>query len=190
MTVIYFVPSLGLFDILNHWRAEQIQFAVSQKKYSWGDLKERYLNASNGDLLYLHNTEPLPWSMFDRWNYSDPNDPEPPDYDLYTGLKLSAYFQIFILLCFLNTVVIFITKYALVNEFRRINIIKQFAHSVENCSIVTPYKDWDFDHGCVEDHKKRFKLVNKEVVVTMIVNFLFNCSMLVPLIFTGHLKNK
>ena len=37
----------------------------------------------------------------------------------------------------------FITKYILVREFRHINRVKQFAHELENCSIIFAYKDWD-----------------------------------------------
>ena len=88
-------------------------------------------------------------------------------YYLHTGLKL------------------FITKYKVVKKFRKMNLIKQFAHSLENWRIVIPLQDWDVDHGTVEQHRQRFSKVNREVIVTMVVNFLFNFVMLVPLIYTG-----
>merc|ERR1712183_618749 len=111
---------------------------------------------------------------------------QPPDYDLYTGLSLRLYFLLFVLLYVLQTVAVFITKYIVVVEFRKINVIKQFAHSLENCGIVIPLQDWDVDHGTVEEHRERFSKVNREVIVTMVVNFFFNFLMLVPLIYTGN----
>ena len=106
-------------------------------------------------------------------------------YDISTGTSLRHYFLLFVLLYVLQTVAVFITKYIVVKEFRKINMIKQFAHSLENCGIVIPLQDWDVDHGTVEEHRQRFSKVNREVIVTMVVNFLFNFVMLVPLIYTG-----
>ena len=110
------------------------------------------------------------------------------DYDPYTGLGLRQYFLLFVLLYVLQTVAVFITKYIVVKEFRKINLIKQFAHSLENCGIVIPLQDWDVDNGTVEEHRERFRKVNREVIVTMVVNFLFNFVMLVPLIYTGSIN--
>ena len=136
--------------------------------------------------MFLGKSGPVAWSLIDRSNHSDPSlPPQPPDYDLYTGLRLRQYFLLFVLLYVLQTVAVFITKYIVVKEFRKINMIKQFAHSLENCGIVFPLQDWDVDHGTVEEHRQRFSKVNREVIVTMVVNFLFNFVMLVPLIYTG-----
>merc|ERR1712066_439775 len=99
-------------------------------------------------------------------------------YDLYTGLSVRDYFNIFIALYVLQTLSVFIVKYVVVKDFRKINIIKQFAHALENCGIVFPVKDWDAEVGTIEDHKKRMKKVNKEMLLTMTVNFLFNFLML------------
>ena len=79
--VMFFTPSLGLFDLLYHWKAEQIPFSVSQKSL-W---REGVLE--QGDPLYLHNKTPVLWSRIDRWQ-----DGAPPDYSLYTGLSLRHYF--------------------------------------------------------------------------------------------------
>ena len=113
---------------------------------------------------------------------------QPPDYDLYTGLRLRQYFLLFVLHYVLQTLAVFITKYIVVKEFRKINMIKQFAHSLENCGIVIPLQDWDVAHGTVEEHRERFSKVNREVIVTMVVNFFFNFVMLVPLIYTGSIN--
>ena len=188
--VMFFVPGLGLFSILHHWQAEQMPFEVSQGTTRLQDNLPGMLNKTNdGELLYLSKFGPVAWSLIDRSNYSDLDPltqrPQPPDYTLYTGLRLLHYFMLFVLLYVLQTVAIFITKFIVVKEFRKINMIKQFAHSLENCGIVFPLQDWDVDHGTVEEHRQRFSKVNREVIVTMVVNFFFNFVMLIPLIYTG-----
>ena len=191
--VMFFVPGLGLFSILHHWQAEQIPFTVSQSTGMQERLHGMLNKTNDGELVYLGKSGPVAWSLIDRSDYSDLNPltqrPQPPDYDLYTGLRLPQYFLLFVLLYVLQTVAVFITKFIVVKEFRKINMIKQFAHSLENCGIVFPLQDWDVDHGTVEEHRQRFSKVNREVIVTMVVNFFFNFVMLVPLIYTGYIHN-
>ena len=152
-----------------------------------------------GELVYLGKSGPVAWSLIDRYSYSNWSEGyngndlkrqplQPPDYDLYTGLRLSQYFLLFVLHYVLQTLAVFITKYIVVKNFRKINMIKQFAHSLENCGIVIPLQDWDVEHGTVEEHRERFSKVNREVIVTMVVNFFFNFVMLVPLIYTGSIN--
>ena len=159
---------------------------------SWDELPGMLNKTTDGERVYLGKSGPVAWSLIDRFNYSDLDPltqrPQPPDYDLYTGLSLHHYFLLFVLLYVLQTVAVFITKFIVVKEFRKINMIKQFAHSLENCGIVIPLQDWDVDHGTVEEHRQRFSKVNREVIVTMVVNFLFNFVMLVPLIYTGSVN--
>ena len=58
----FFIPSLGLFNILYHWQAEQLPFYVRKST-----LKKRLSNN-----LELYNmTEQVLWSDIDRWNYND-----------------------------------------------------------------------------------------------------------------------
>ena len=204
--VMFFVPGLGLFSILHHWQAEQIPFQVSQGRINWANTQAWWqlypwmLNeTSDGELVYLGKSGRVAWSLIDRYNYSlatrDSLDSskligllQPPDYELYTGLSLQYYFLLFVLLYVLQTLAVSITKFIVVKEFRKINMIKQFAHSLENCGIVIPLQDWDVEHGTVEEHRERFNKVNREVIVTMVVNFFFNFIMLVPLIYTGSIK--
>ena len=50
-------------------------------------------------------------------------------------------------------------------------MIKQFAHSLENCGIVIPLQDWDVDQGTVEDeevlpsHNVEVEAVSKMFIV-------------------------
>ena len=71
--VAFFIPSLGLFDILYHWKAEQMTFV----------LRKSELRKGPEDILELYNmTENVLWSDIDRWNYTDPFRPMPPYYTI------------------------------------------------------------------------------------------------------------
>ena len=80
----FFIPSLGLFDILYHWHAEQFPFQLR----AYGFIK------GPNDTLELYNmTEEVLWSDIDRWDY---DNSIPPGYTLYTGLTLGQTFLSFI----------------------------------------------------------------------------------------------
>ena len=47
------------------------------------------------------------------------------------------------------------------------------------------FRDWDMDDGSVEDHRRRQKKVMLEMTLTIVVRFIFQSVMLVPVVFTG-----
>ena len=47
------------------------------------------------------------------------------------------------------------------------------------------FRDWDIDDGNVEDHRHRHKKGMVEMTFTIIVRFIFQSVMLVPVVFTG-----
>ena len=165
--VSFFIPSLGLFDLLHHWEAEQIPFAVS---------KSGRLNASNGDLLYLFNTTPVPWALVDRWN-----DQGPPHYDLYTGMSLAWTFNIFLLLNAVHIIFIFIAKSFTSPSFRKANIVKRIVNSMEASNVPLPFEDWDNEGGSILEHRQWRKQVLWEVLSVIAVNKLFCSAMFAPL---------
>ena len=171
----FFIPSFGLFDLLHHWEAEQIPFFAS---------KSGKLNASNGDLLYLFNTTPVPWALVDRWNYQDQEFP--PHYDLYTGMSLAWTFNIFLLLNAVHTLAIFIAKYITSPSFRKANIVKKIVNSMETSHVPLPFEDWDNEGGSILEHKQRRKEVVGEVLSVIAVNKLLSLFMFVPLTYTGE----
>ena len=60
--ITFFIPSLGLFNILYHWQAEQLPFNVRNSN----------LKKGLSSYLELYNmTEQVLWSDIDRWNYND-----------------------------------------------------------------------------------------------------------------------
>ena len=176
--VIFFTPSLGLFNILHHWILEQTPFVFGKLA------KEGKLKAID-EMLYVYNKTPVPWSDIDRWDYTDPEDPTPPPYTLYTGLDPGLAFGLFWVLLLLNAITVFVIKVITVEKFYKFNILDIVLHCLENCHIPLPWRDWDEGAGSVEEVRARYRRVRTEVVLTMLVNLLFNMVMLVPMIYTG-----
>ena len=175
--VMFFTPSLGLFNLLYHWKAEQIPFSVSQESL-W---REGVLKQSSH--LYLHNKTPVLWSHIDRWDYSAES---PPDYSLYTGLSLRQYFLLFLAILAVHTVCVGIIKLILVKDFRRASLMEKFSHSLQNVSMPQPWRAWDADDGSVKEHRQRFQAEIVEIIFITAVNFVTNAGMLAPVFYLGN----
>ena len=72
--VCWFIPSLGLFSILYHYKAEQIPF------YIWN----RYNKTQNDRIVLYGLKETVLWGELDRWDYSIDPDGIPLPYFEYT----------------------------------------------------------------------------------------------------------
>ena len=94
--VTFFLPSLGLFSILYHWKAEQVPFNLRKFYASLGRL------SSNDTLELFGATENISWSVIDRGQYDDKYKYNPVTYSTYTGLSLGATFSAFIILSSVN----------------------------------------------------------------------------------------
>ena len=176
--VMYFTPSLGLFSLLYHWKAESIPFAVSQKS-KW---REGMLSQSQH--LHLHNNRSVLWSEIDRWNHSA--SPSPPAYSLYTKLELRENFWLFLAILTIHTVCVGLTKYVLVPDFRRCHPVEMFSHALQNISLPQPWRAWDTDGGTVGEHRQRRDKELTEMLSTTAVNFVFNALMLWPMLYLGR----
>ena len=84
--IAMFIPSLGLFSLLHHWRWEQIPYKA-RLEYA----RRGFLTPEDKIGLYGLN-ETIYWSELDHWNYTDPQDPQPPSYSIYTGMSLKETF--------------------------------------------------------------------------------------------------
>ena len=104
--VSFFVPSLGLLDLLWHWHAEQYPFQVRLNL-----AKRSNMTPSQDAKIELYNmTEEVAWSDLDRWSYENPQDPEAPHYTLYTGLTLQQTFTSFLVLLYFHLIAIMAVK--------------------------------------------------------------------------------
>ena len=187
--VCFFVPSIGLFNILNHWLAEQYPFGIRQQNYLIHP--SRY---HMSDQIHLFNlTEPVLWKDLDRWNYyGDINEPTPPPYSLYTGFSLKWTFVVFLIMMFFHFVSIFIVKTFTSNEFRRDGTYNKLMHVMQNVHCAFPYKDWDEDEGKSETKevfKIRFHKTEKEMICSQLINIGMSMIMLIPIWFTGLFRD-
>ena len=135
--VAWFLPSLGLFSILNHWKAEQIPFSVRLEAAEDNIM-------TSGDIIYLNNMKRnVLWNNVDRYNYTHPENNV--HYSLYTGLALGESFVVFLAITALHLLVISITKTLTVPNIKKERVFDVFTHIIENLNFPFPYKDWYVD---------------------------------------------
>ena len=85
----------------------------------------------------------------------------------------------------LQIIAIVIVKVLLVDGLKWKDWFDLLLHCLENGNIPFPWKDWDQDGGNLEDYRRRFRQVNKEMMWTMIVNLFFHLLLMTPLLVTG-----
>ena len=180
--VAWFLPSLGLFSLLNHWKAEQIPFSVRLEAAEDNIM-------TSGDIIYLNNMKRnVLWNNVDRYNYTSPENTV--QYSLYTGLALGESFVVFLVITALHLLIISITKILTVPNIRKERKFDVFTHIIENLNFPFPYKDWDVDYQSnVDDYKKKLKEVNTEMAWSSGFNMLFNALMFTPFWWTGYKSN-
>ena len=181
--VAFFVPSLGLLDILWHWHAEQYPFQVRLDI-----VKRSNMTPSQDAKIELHNmTEEVRWSDLDRWSYENPQDPSAPEYDLYTGLTAKWTLATFFLLHIFHLMAVFLVKMQTSVEFRmeKGTLFKKCIHILLNINIPRVFRDWDYGNTSLEGHRRRYKRIETEMVSLILVNTIFSLMLLVPLWYTG-----
>ena len=175
-----FVPSLGLFSILYHSKAEQIPFHI------WN----RHNRTQNDKIVLYGLKESVLWGELDRWNYltnsTHPKDGTPPHYSLYTGLSLKWTFILFFFLSGAQFLSIFCIKYSFSRKFPIQNdYFNKFLHLILSLNHPSPFEDWDQGRFSVKEYKHRHRQTNIEMAWCLSVNIFFSFVMLVPLWYTG-----
>ena len=167
--ITFFTPFIGLFDLLNHYKAEQIPFAPS--------IREDFKGNST-------------WGEIDRWTFEDETDPgTPPGYNRYTLFTLAESVQLFGILFLLHFLAVFMVKVLKAEKFREADKLEKLLHVMENLNIPYPLEDFDVLNGTEREHRERFEKVNTEVLLTMVVNMIIHLLMLAPLWYTGNQEN-
>ena len=183
--VSVFIPSLGLFNILHHWQAEQIPFWTRKAKAegSFGGL-------DFNDVLELHGlNRTVYWKELDRTDWSNPDHPIMASYTLYTGLTLEKTFIALLVLSYLHLLAIIAVKILTSNNIRKATKFDILRHCLQNMNFPSPFEDFDVGKGEISEYRARRREVNKEMFYVMIVNFSINVSMLTPLIYAGQYFN-
>ena len=184
--VIYFTPSMGLYNILYHWKAETYPF-----KFRINSVKRLNITPfEDAKIELLNMTETIYWSELDRWDYSNPQHPKPPSYKLYTGMTLKETFATYLVIFTLHKLTLLLVKIMTSEDFaKKKNIFKKFIHLLENVNYPVPYKDWDQGSHSVAEFKQRFKNTEREMIWSFVVTMFYTAVMFLPLVCTGlHLS--
>ena len=180
--LVYFMPSLGLLDCLRHYQTERIPFA---NRNNAGGQKYDFLH----DKLYFGNAPVIDWADITRVDYSNPYDPSPPPYSIYTGLTSSTFFIIFVFLWLLQIYVIWLYNVQRSNAFQSLSTFDQLLHSFQSVITPAPSVDWADGQGDEVDHFNRMKMNQKEVIGVIKINAFFNFIYLLPLAYLGNYKS-
>ena len=173
--ITLFIPSMGLFSILHHWRWEKVQYS----KFFTDRLDFKVSLFGLNETVY--------WSQLDRWDYSDPQYPSPPPYTLFTLLTLQHTFIALIVLSTLQFIAIFALKIWISKDFREeYHWTNKGIHVLENLNFASPFRDWDDGDYSIQEFKERSNSVKKEMFGTQAINFLATIIMLLPLWLTGN----
>ena len=174
--VCFFIPSLGLFNILNHHKAEEIPFSI-WRKYGKTQL----------DRIVLYGLEEqVRWGDLDRWDYSNSTEGTPPQYTEYTGLTLKWTFGLFFILTAAQFLTTLFVKIFTSDAFsRRENFLNKFLHLLLSLNIGCPFEDWDKGKFSISEYKDRQKLTKIEMGCSLAVNIIFSLAFMVPLWYTG-----
>ena len=184
--VIFLTPSLGLGNILYHWKAEAYPF-----KFRVNSVKRLNLAPSPMSKIELFNmTETVYWSEYDRWDYSDPQHPAPPSYDVYTGKKLKISFALLFVILILHTFSMLLVKFRTSEDFRekKRHAYEKFLHLLECVNFPVPYRDWDEGGHSVAESRRRYSNTEREMIGSFAVSIFFTLVMVAPLFYTG-IKN-
>ena len=177
--VSFFIPSMGLCSILYHWMAEQIKFDFKAQAI------ERMSIKPNDPIDLYNTTRRVLWPEIDRFDYTDPSSPIPPDYTFYTGINLMESTILFGVLMICHFLITLIVKAFTVDTFKKKGIFNMFVHIIYAMNIASPAEDWDQGDHSVEEFKKRHERVNREMNCNIAVNFFFALLLTCPLLYTG-----
>ena len=106
----------------------------------------------------------------------------PPPLELYTQFSLQTHFFAFWSILVLQTCTIFvIDKIWVKNIPNTATLWDRLLYSVQKASVPFPYANWYQENGTCSDHLRRKKMAQQEVLVSILINLIFNMILLVPL---------
>ena len=167
--------------MLQHLKTEQMPWHP--------DLKSNFV--VNGSIQF-GNSALLNWNDLDRWQTDEDSRPIPPPLTLYTVLTLKEYFFIFWTILLIQTVLVFLIKLnCSKKDFQQLNLLEKVIHAVENCFIPYNILEWEsIQTGNSEEHQRKMKSNLVEVLLVMVVNFIVNFILLVPIFILGKIEKK
>lgn len=182
--IAVFIPSMGLFSVLHHWRWEQIPYRIRQEYVNKG-----FTILPDDKISLFGLNETVYWSELDRWTYSiDPLQSTPPPYSIYTLLSLKETLCAAAILLVIHILILIIVKMATSPDFKkRGNYVDKMIHALECTHYAQPYCDWDQGESTtITEFKARLASTVREMAATFAVNIVVTCLMMIPLWHTGR----
>ena len=107
---------------------------------------------------------------------------ETPSIELYTEFSLEIYFLMFWILLSLQTLTIFVADRCCMNTIPKSSTTWEcIIHAFQKTSFPFPFTNWHDEIGNCQDLKKKKEESQREVLVAMLINLLFNMVLLIPL---------
>ena len=130
--VAFFVPFLGLLDVLAHWKAEQ-----SNKEITDNTTRNDFCNRLPDETELAQGRCP---------------------YSKYTGVSLQVAFGFFMLGLFVQTGIALIVKLAMNKQFRKTSFGSKLHHMALIINLPDNYGDWTSGGGSLDELRRRQKM--------------------------------
>ena len=167
---------------MNHYQAETMPLDVENWKYVnntenqqfhyWNNITDMYQNVSVSEIFRANN------------KFSGERDIPPTT--LYTLIQLQTAYILFLVSYLLYGLLLSLIKYCINNDFNSASFGTKFQHIVESVNIPEAYGDWDTDNNlCLNGHLKKWRKVLVEMLVMVLLQFITNICLLIPLVITG-----
>ena len=190
--VAFFTPFFGLFSILAHWKSEQISLDLMFRNDAKMNQTFPPLNIQNAIFSYWDEEtdifESINFSALYRSDYSEAGNPIPPKYSVYTLVCLQEAYFIFWCLIFLQSICMVLVKRKLNKKFKSAHWTDKILHILETLNLPDSYSDWDQVKGNPRRHKKSWAETFTESVVMILLHFVTNLALLLPVIITGEME--
>ena len=107
---------------------------------------------------------------------------DPPSPIVYTGISGAYYCMYFAVLYAIHVLALFVMKKFVSLDFNNTNVLEQLLHAMESTNFGFSLNDWDFrKSGGPSEHYAAMKSNQKEVIWNIVINFISNCILLMPL---------
>ena len=155
-------------------------FQIFDPQYKYIPHNLTITNSKNLSLEYLQRGN---FKRIDTGDSTISSVYEPPPLELYTKFTRNEYFVAFWGIIFLQCVSIFIIDKILVKNIpQSATFWERITHSIVKSHFPFPFTNWHEAIGDCQDHIKRQRTAQYEVLVTMSVNLIFNMVLLIPLV--------
>ena len=198
--VAYFLPFLGLLDIMNHYRAEQTSMDfitykslldLSSDFHYWNMNDNAFQSVKIKDLYrsdYSNCTIEGEYSHMAKTRCG-PNYPIPPHITIYTVFSLkTAYITLLVsIVCY--GILLWLIKSIVSDNFKSSTTWAKSLHILESMNFPDTCGDWDLAPINQQECIKKWWNHLKEMMTLISLQLITNIALLIPTILTGKFFN-